>query len=56
MKISEKLKKHFENISQEELDKEWDKLKHWNEFGPTIEEYKEGLKMWGLIKDENIIS
>lgn len=35
---------------------EEEKLKHWDEFGPTIKEYIEGLKMWGLIKDEDNIS
>ncbi len=55
-KIVERLRKHFEEATQEELDREWEKLKHWNEIGPSIEEYIEGLKMWGLIKNENTIS
>ena len=55
-KIVERLRKHFEEATQEELDREWEKLKHWNEIGPSIEDYIEGLKMWGLIKNENTIS
>lgn len=48
--ISKQLKERLNSMTQKELDEEWEKLKHWNEFGPTIEEYIEGLKMWGLIK------
>ena len=54
--ILKRLKEQLNSMTQEELDEEWEKLKHWNEFGPTIEEYIEGLKMWGLIKNENSIS
>ena len=54
--ILKRLKEQLNSMTQEELDEEWEKLKHWNEFGQTIEEYIEGLKMWGLIKNENSIS
>lgn len=54
--ILKRLKERLNSMTQEELDEEWEKLKHWNEFGPTIEEYIESLKMWGLIKNENSIS
>lgn len=39
MKISEELKQHFENTSQEELDKEWEDIKHLNEIGSDTQEY-----------------
>ena len=58
MSIYENLRKHFENTSKEELDREWEELKHWNEIGPTCEEYFGWLKEAGLYpkKNENNIS
>lgn len=53
MSISESLRKHFENTLREELDKEWEELKHQNEIGPTCEEYFAWLKKYGLIKENN---
>jgi hypothetical protein len=47
-KIAESLKKKFESMTQEELDAEWEKLKHWNEIGPSVDEYLESLKKYGL--------
>lgn len=43
-KIAERFKKRLENMTQEELDAKWDKYKHYNEVGPTCEEYFESLK------------
>jgi hypothetical protein len=43
-KISEKLKEHFQNASKEELDKEWEELKEWNEIGPSVEEYIQTIR------------
>ena len=37
--LSEQLKDYFDNTSQEQLDKDWEKLKYWNELGPEIDEY-----------------
>lgn len=51
-KIVEQLRKHFEETTQEELDKEWEELKHWNEIGPTVDEYLENLKKYGLYPNE----
>ena len=51
-KIVEQLRKHFEEATQEELDKEWEELKHWNEIGPTVDEYLENLKKYGLYPNE----
>lgn len=39
MKIFEELKQHFENTSQEVLDKECEDIKHFNEIGPDAQEY-----------------
>lgn len=50
--IVEQLRKHFEEATQEELDKEWEELKHWNEIGPTVDEYLENLKKYGLYPNE----
>ena len=52
MDITEQLRKHFEEATQEELDKEWEELKHWNEIGPTVDEYLENLKKYGLYPNE----
>ena len=51
-KIADALKKKFESMSQEELDAEWEELKHWNEIGPTVDEYFESLKKYGLYNKE----
>ena len=56
MNISEQLRKHFEEASQEELDKEWEELKHWNKIGPTCDEYFELLKKYDLYTNESNIS
>ena len=42
--IVESLRKHFAGTSEEELEKEWKELEHWNNVGPTIDEYMESLK------------
>ena len=51
MKISEELKQHFKNTSQEALDKEWEDIKHLNEIGTDAQEYvinslKENLHLY----------
>lgn len=43
-KFSEKLKEYFENTPKEELDKEWNEIKHLNEIGPDVIEYCEYYK------------
>ena len=53
-KFAESLKKKFESMTQEELDAEWEELKHWNEIGPTTDEYFESLKKAGLYPKELI--
>ena len=36
--------KHFENTSQEELDKEWEEIKFLNDIGPDAIEYANWIK------------
>ena len=36
--LSEQLKDYFTNTPQEQLDKDWEKLKHWNEIGPEVDD------------------
>ena len=48
-KILEDLKKKLDSMTQEELDEEWERLKHYNEIGPTVEEYFENLKKCALL-------
>lgn len=48
-KLIEELKKKLDSMTQEELDQEWEELKKYNDYGPTVEEYFEGLKKWGLL-------
>lgn len=51
-KLVEELKKKLDSMTQEELDQEWEKLKHYNEIGPTVDEYFESLKKYGLYLKE----
>ena len=37
--LSEQLKDYFSNTPQEQLDKDWEELKHWNEIGPDVFEW-----------------
>ena len=53
-KFAENLKKKFDSMTQEELNNEWEKLKHYNEIGPSVEEYLENLKKAGLYPKELI--
>ena len=38
-KFAKRLKDRLEQYTREELKKLWDKHKHYNEVGPTCEEY-----------------
>lgn len=49
-KPSELLKRHFEETSKEELDKEWEDIKLFNDIGPDVEEYGNFFKS----KKENV--
>lgn len=48
-KLLEELQKKLDSMSQEELDAEWEDLKKLNNVGPTVEEYFNGLKKYGLL-------
>ena len=37
--LAKELKDYFNNTPQEQLDKDWKKLKYWNEIGPEVDEY-----------------
>jgi len=50
--ILDEFKKRLDSMSQEELDAKWEELKKWNDIGPTIEEYIESLKKYGLYPKE----
>lgn len=43
-KLYDDLMKHFENTSQEELDKEWEEIKSLNDIGPDAIEYANWIK------------
>ena len=55
VKISDSLKKYFENTPKEVLDKDWEDIKHLNEIGPDAIEYcklvKENLQLQGERKE-----
>lgn len=53
MNIVEQLKKYLEEATQEELDRDFEELKHWNKIGPTVDEY---FKQSKELKDESDIS
>lgn len=38
-KLFEQLKEYFETTPKEQLDKDWEELKHWNEIGPDVTEF-----------------
>lgn len=40
----EKLEHYLKTTPKEELDKEWEKLKEWNEIGPDAIEYCEYIR------------
>ena len=54
-KISDSLKKYFENTPKEVLDKDWEDIKHLNEIGPDAIEYcklvKENFQLQGERKE-----
>lgn len=44
-KISDGLKKYFEETPKEIIEKDWEEIKHLNEIGPDVIEYAELLKL-----------
>lgn len=50
MGLLESLQKYFDNASPEQLKKDWEKLKEWENIGPTVDEYVNSLKEAGIYK------
>lgn len=48
-KLLDELENHLNSMTQEELDAEWAELEKLNNVGPTVDEYFEGLKKYGLL-------
>lgn len=51
MNLLQKLEEYFRNTPKEQLDKDWEELKKYNEIGPDVDEYiksvKESIKKYG---------
>lgn len=51
MNLLQKLEEYFRNTPKEQLDKDWEELKEYNEIGPNMDEYikfvKESIKKYG---------
>lgn len=51
MNLLQKLEEYFRNTSKEQLDKDWEELKEYNEIGPDMDKYiksvKESIKKYG---------
>lgn len=44
MNILQKLEEYFRNTPKEQLDKDWEELKEYNEIGPDMDEYLKSAK------------
>ena len=53
MDLVNSLQKYLDNTSQEQLDKNWEKLKEWENVGPSVEEYINYLKENGFYLENN---
>lgn len=42
--VVERLRERLASMTEEEKQAEWEELKKWNDVGPTVEEYINGLK------------
>lgn len=51
MGLFELLKEYFDNVSPEQLKKDWEKLKEWENVGRTVDEYINSLKEDGIYKE-----
>ena len=49
-KVYDKLKQYFNTTPKEQLQKDWEKLKKYNEIGPTVEEYLNYVKQYNNDK------
>ena len=48
--IVEELRKYLAETPKEQLEKDWEELKQWNDVGPTAKEYLQSLKNEGIYK------
>lgn len=47
------LKEYLANTPKEQIEKDWDELKHWNNIGPTVEEFLYGeQKLTGWTEED----
>lgn len=51
--LSEQLEKYFNETPQEQLDKDWEEIKHWDNIGPDAREYIEFCNRLGKENNEN---
>jgi hypothetical protein len=51
------LKEYIANTPKEQLEKDWDELKHWNNVGPTIEEFLYGKQnpAWSEEDEKRVV-
>ena len=51
MNLLQKLEEYFRNTPKEQLDKDWEELKKYNEIGPDVDEYiksvEKSIKKYG---------
>lgn len=53
-KMLDSLKQYFENTPQEQLDKDWEEMKHLNDIGPDALEYAEKVRVMLEKKEEQL--
>lgn len=44
-KLADSLKDYFENTPKEQLDKDWEEIKHLNDVGSDVIEYTESVRL-----------
>lgn len=53
-KLVENLKLYLESATEEQLAKDWDELKKYNEVGPNVDTYMQTLLDYKFIEDKNL--
>lgn len=46
--ISDGLERHFKETPKDDLEREWNEIKQWNDIGPDAQEYVDHYKKAGL--------
>lgn len=41
--LLEQIQDYFKNTSKEQIEKDWEEIKPWNNIGITVDEYLEGV-------------